>query len=160
MTFIEKQTDPMAPTHWRGDMQADYLYPNGVAGDKFFKYIKNNDGFLATPCKKCNKVLFPPRLYCEDCFSEIPEEDWIQVPASGTIRLFTIARINAHGKRMKEPKVMALIDIDQTDGALLGVINSKDLEKDHTGLRVRAIFRPMDQREGTLKDIINWEIIS
>jgi hypothetical protein len=160
MTFIEKNTDPTASLHWRGNMQADYLYPNGVAGDKFFKYIKNNDGFLATPCKKCKKVLFPPRLYCEDCFEEIPEEDWIQVPAIGTIRLFTIARINAHGEKMKVPKIMALIDIDKTDGALLGIINSKDLKKDYTGVKVKANFRSRDQREGTLKDIINWELMS
>ncbi|TXT61137.1 MAG: hypothetical protein BAJALOKI1v1_1180008 [Promethearchaeota archaeon] len=160
MTFIEKQTDPTAPTHWRGNMQADYFYSNGVAGDKLFKYIKNNDGFLATPCKKCNKVLFPPRMYCENCFEEIPEDQWIQVPATGTVRLFTIATINAHGEKMKEPKIMALINIDETDGALLGVINAKEWEKDYTDLKVKAIFKSKEEREGTLKDILYWNIIS
>ncbi len=67
MTFTEKQTDPTSPMHWRGDMQADYLYPSGIAGDKFFKHLKEHDSFLATKCSKCGKILFPPRLYCEDC---------------------------------------------------------------------------------------------
>lgn len=35
MGFLEKQTDPTSPMHWRGDMQADYFYPNGVAGINF-----------------------------------------------------------------------------------------------------------------------------
>ncbi|TFG00277.1 MAG: Zn-ribbon domain-containing OB-fold protein [Promethearchaeota archaeon] len=159
MTFLEKQTDPTAPLHWRGNMQADYLYPNGVAGDKFFKHIMQNDSFLATKCDECGKVLFPPRLYCEDCFIEIPEENWMEVPAEGTVRLFTVAKLNAHGKKLPEPKIMAMIDIDKTDGALLGVIKSNDSERDFTGARVRANLRPKDAREGTLKDIVNWNLI-
>ena len=87
MTFVEKQTDPTSPMHWPGDMQADYLYPSGVAGDRFFKHIMKNDSFLAAKCSKCNKTYFPPRLYCEDCFCEIPENDWFEVPSAGTIKL-------------------------------------------------------------------------
>ena len=48
MTFYEKQTDPSTPMHWPGNMQADYLYPNGVAGDKLFKHIMNNDTLSAS----------------------------------------------------------------------------------------------------------------
>ncbi|MFX1269385.1 MAG: Zn-ribbon domain-containing OB-fold protein [Promethearchaeota archaeon] len=157
MTFTEKQTDPTSPMHWRGDMQADYLYPSGTAGDKFFNHLKGKDTFLATKCNKCKKVLFPPRLYCEDCFTEIPDADWFEVPASGTVRVFTIAMLNAHAEKLKEPKVIALIDIDNTDGALLGIIKTNDYEKDFSGIRVKAALRTKEKREGTLKDILYWE---
>jgi len=144
--------------HWRGDMQADYFYPSGIAGDKFFKHIKEKDTFLATKCEKCNKILFPPRLYCEDCFEEIPESNWIEVPAAGTVRLFTIATLDAHGNNLKQPKIVALIDIDQTDGALLGIINSPNLDKDFSGAKVKATFREKSKCEGTLKDILYWQL--
>jgi len=157
MTYGEKQTDPTAPMHWRGDMQADYMYPSGIAGDKFFNHLKEKDTFLATKCKTCNKVLFPPRLYCEDCFNEIPESDWIEVPASGSVKNFTVAALNAHGEKLQEPKVIAMIDIDNTDGALLGIIKTNDYEKDFSGLKVKANLRPKGKREGTLKDILYWE---
>ena len=157
MTFTEKQTNPTSDMHWLGDMQADYFYSNGIAGDKFFKHLKDNGSFLATKCTKCNKILFPARLYCEDCFNEIPEKDWIEVPASGTIGLFTIAKLDAHGEKLKDAKVIALIDIDNTDGSLLGIINSKDYQKDFTGLKVKAVLRPRENREGNLKDIKYWE---
>lgn len=157
MTYGEKQTDPTVPMHWRGDMQADYMYPSGIAGDKFFNHLKEKDTFLATKCKNCNKVLFPPRLYCEDCFNEIPESDWIEVPSSGTVRIYTVARLNAHGEKMQEPRVIALIDIDNTDGAILGIIKTNDYEKDFSGLKVKANLRPKGKREGTLKDILYWE---
>jgi len=143
--------------HWLGDMQADYFYPNGIAGDKFFKHLKEKDSFLASKCTKCNKTLFPARLYCEDCFIQIPDDNWIEVPASGTIRLYTIAKLDAHGNKLKDPKIIALIDIDKTNGSLLGIINSNEYEKDFTGMQVRAILRPKGSREGTLKDIIYWE---
>jgi len=159
MTFGEKQTDPTSPMHWRGDMQADYMYPNGVAGDKFFKHLMQKDTFLATKCNKCKKVLFPPRMYCEDCFEEILESNWIEVPSTGTVRLFTIATLNAHGEKMQEPKIVALIDIDQTNGALLGIIRSNDITKDFSDKKVKAILRPKDNREGTLKDILYFEEI-
>ena len=157
MTYGEKQTDPTAPMHWRGDMQADYMYPSGIAGDKFFNHLKEKDTFLATKCKTCNKVLFPPRLYCEDCFNEIPESDWIEVPSSGTVRIYTVARLNAHGEKMQEPRVIAMIDIDNTDGAILGIIKTNDYEKDFSELKVKANLRPKGKREGTLKDILYWE---
>ena len=154
---FDKQTDPTLPMHWRGNMQADYIYPSGVAGDKFFKHLKEKDTFLATKCKKCGKVFFPPRLYCEDCFVEIPEEDWLEVPATGTVRLFTVATINTLGKKMEKPKVIALIDIDKTDGATLGIIKIDNIEKDFCGIKVKAIFRPKTEREGTMKDILGFQ---
>lgn len=157
MTFLEKQTDPTSPMHWRGDMQADYLYTSGVAGDRFFKHLMKKDSFLATRCPKCDKVFFPPRLFCEDCFCEIPDKGWTEVPARGTIRLFTIATLDAHGNELEKPRVVALIDIDKTDGAMLGIIKTKDLKKDFCGKKVKAVLRPKNKREGTLKDILYFE---
>ena len=157
MGFIEKQTDPTTPMHWKGNMQADYFYPAGVAGDKFFQHLKQMDTFLATKCSKCNKTLFPPRLYCDDCYVEITDDDWTEVPAEGTVRLFTVAKLDAHGEKMESPKIMALIDIENTDGAMLGIIKSSDLEKDYCGTKVKAVLRPKDKLEGTIKDILYWE---
>ena len=133
------------------------MYPSGIAGDKFFKHLMQNDSFLATKCDKCDKVLFPPRLYCEDCFEEIPENNWKEVPSTGTVRLFTVAMLNAHGEKLQAPKIIALIDIDQTDGAILGIIKNNDVSKDFSGKKVKAVLRPRDNREGTLKDILYFE---
>ncbi|MHA2326846.1 MAG: Zn-ribbon domain-containing OB-fold protein [Promethearchaeota archaeon] len=159
MGSLEKQTDPTSPMHWRGDMQADYFYPSGVAGDKFFKHIMQSDTLLANKCTKCNKIYCPPRLYCEDCFEEIPDNTWKEVPPVGTIKLFTIAKLNAHGQKLASPKIMALIDIEGTNSAMLGIIASNNIEKDFTGIKVKAAFRPKDKREGTIKDILYYEEI-
>ncbi len=157
MTFLEKQTDPTKPIHWRGDMQADYLYSSGVPGDRFFKNIMEKGTFLATRCPECDKVLFPPRMYCEDCFCEITDENWLEVPPKGSIRLHTTARMDAHGEPLEEPVVIALIDVEGTDGSVLGRINTKELSKDLCGVAVKAVLRAKKDREGTMKDILYFE---
>ena len=155
MGFLEKQTDPTSPMHWRGDMQADYFY--SIAGDKFFKPLLKNDPFLACKCTQCSKVYCPPRMYCEDCFEEIPNNSWKEVPPNGTVKVFTVAKLNAHGKKLATPKVVAFIEVGGTNSCMLGIINTNNFDRDLMGLKVKAILRPKDKREGTIKDILYWE---
>ena len=157
MTFIEKQTDPTSPMHWRGNMQADYLYTSGVAGDRFFKHLMKNDSFLATGCPQCKKVFFPPRLFCEDCYCEIPEKEWVEIPTTGTIKLYTVVTIDTYGKKLEEPKIIGLINIDKTDSVILGMIKTENPNEELRGLRVEAVLRPKNKREGTLKDILYFK---
>jgi uncharacterized OB-fold protein len=159
MSFLEKQEDPTSPMHYPGNLQVDNMYTSGVAGDKFFKQIIEKGSFLASECKKCGTKFCPPRLYCEDCFVEIPDEDWKEVPAVGTVRLFTTAVINTYGEYLDAPRCIALIDIEGTDGAMLGLLKTDDTEKDLIGAKVEAVFRPKEEREGTLKDIQYYKIL-
>jgi uncharacterized OB-fold protein len=157
MTFLEKQTDPTAPMHWLGNLQADYMYTNGVAGNRFFNHLKKKNTFLANKCPECKKVYLPPRLYCEDCFCEIPDKAWMEVPTKGTVRYATVATLDTFGEELKPPKVIALIDIDKTDSAMIGLIKTRNLDSDFTGVKVKAVLRPKNKREGTLKDILYFE---
>ncbi len=154
MTFFEKQTNPLDPMHHMGNLMVDNMYTSGTAGNRFFTHLKENDTFLASECKKCGTIFCPPRLYCEDCFEEIPDESWKEVPAVGTVRLFTTAVLNTFGERLDAPRIIALIDIEGTHGAMLGVLKTGDPEKVFIGKTVEAVFRPMQEREGTLKDIM------
>jgi uncharacterized OB-fold protein len=159
MTFFEKQTNPTTPMHWNGNMQADYLYPSGKSGNKFFKHIIKNDTFLAAKCQHCKKTFFPPRIYCEDCFLEIPYSDWIEIPAKGRVELFTIATVDTYGVKLDSQKIVGLINIDETDGTLLGIIKTDDLDEDIQGKQVEAVFKPKNKRDGTLKDILYFKKI-
>ena len=40
---------------------------------------------------------------------------------------------------------------------MLGIIKTNTPNKDFTGSKVKAILRPHDKREGTIKDILYWE---
>jgi len=154
MTFVEKQTDPTSPMHWPGDMQADYFYPNGVAGNKLFKHIMKNDSFLSSKCPKCNKKYFPPRMYCENCFCDIPEDNWTEVPATGTVKNYTVVSIDTYGEKLEKPRIVGMINIQDTDSILLGIIKSDNIDEDLRGKQVKAVLQSQNKREGTLKDIL------
>ena len=106
---------------------------------------------------KCNKVYCPPRIYCEDCFCKIPDNEWVEVPSSGTIQLFTIATIDSYEEKLDEPKVIGMINIDNTDSSMLGIIKTDDINEDIRGIQVKAVFKDKDKREGTLKDILYFK---
>jgi uncharacterized OB-fold protein len=73
------------------------------------------------------------------------------------VRYATVATLDTFGEELKTPQVIALIDIDKTDSAMIGLIKTKNLDKDFTGVKVKAVLRPKNKREGTLKDILYFE---
>ena len=60
---FDKNINPLKLHHLVGDMEADYIYTPGVAGDKFFKALRDEGKFLATHCEPCNHTYLPPRMY-------------------------------------------------------------------------------------------------
>jgi len=150
----EKILDIRKMTHWPGHMETDYIYTLGITGEKFFTEIKENGKILGVKCKRCEKVYVPPRMYCEDCYSEIPLDEWIEVPASGIVKLQTVVTIDSYGKKLVKPRIIGMIKIDNTDGLLLGVIKTENIEEDLRGKQVKAVFQTQSKREGTLKDIL------
>ena len=57
---LDRTTNPLNLRHWLGDMEADYVYTLGVAGEKFFKEIKENERIMGGICPRCNKVITVP----------------------------------------------------------------------------------------------------
>ena len=69
----EHITNPLKLRHWHGHMEPDYAYTLGIAGERFFKEIKENGRIMGARCKKCGKIYVPPKLYCEECFEKLEE---------------------------------------------------------------------------------------
>ena len=61
---FDKNTNPLKLFHLVGDMEADYIYTPGAAGDKFFKALRDEEKLLATHCESCDHTYMPPRMYC------------------------------------------------------------------------------------------------
>jgi len=55
---------------------------------------KLREGHLTTTkCKKCGKVLWPPRIVCSSCFSD--DLEWIDLGTEGELYAFTEMRLGA-----------------------------------------------------------------
>jgi hypothetical protein len=155
---IEKIRDLRQLRHWPGHMEADYIYTLGLAGERFFKEIKENGRIMGTRCKRCNLTYVPPRIYCERCFEKLGE--WIEVSPRGTVYTFTIAHIDINGSKLEQPTIYAVIKIHGANGGLvhkIGEVNPKDVK---IGMQVEAVFKPKEEREGSINDIKHFKPIT
>ncbi len=58
----------------------------------FFKNLKEGR-LTTTKCKKCKKLLWPPRIICLECLSD--ELDWVDLGSEGELYAFTEMRLGA-----------------------------------------------------------------
>jgi len=156
MTFIEKTTDHRKLRRWEGNIEADYYYTSGLAGERFFTELKATGKFLATHCTRCDLTYLPPRMYCEQCLAEL--RDWKQIPMEGKVETFTTARIDEEGKPLAEPQVWALVRFPDINGGFVHRIIAPP-EKVKAGIRVRPRLKPELLRTGEVTDIEGFEPI-
>jgi uncharacterized OB-fold protein len=146
---LEKITNPFNARHWIGHMETDYRYTLGIAGERFFKEIKENGRIMGAKCPVCGVTFVPPRLYCEKCFAKL--EEWVDVGKRGYIYTYTIATIDIDGEKLEKPQIYALIKFEGAHGGLIHKIGETD--KVYIGMKVEAVFKPPSERKASINDI-------
>ncbi len=63
---------------------------------------------MATKCKKCGRIYFPPRMDCADDFSS--DMDWVPVQGKGRLLSYTIVSYGPTGFENETPYVLAVAD--------------------------------------------------
>ena len=154
MSF-DKIRNPLNLKHLVGDMECDYIYTAGVAGDKFFIGLRDEEKLLATPCKKCTITYLPPRMYCEHCFESLDE--YVEVPTSGIVDTYTVTYEDSDGLKLDQPILVAFIRIDETNGGLIHQLGEVDAGNVKEGMRVVAVFKDKSKRSGGLTDIEHFK---
>jgi hypothetical protein len=152
---IEKITDPLKARHWLGNMEANYVYTLGVAGERFFKELKENGRIMGAKCTCCNITYVPPRMYCEKCFAKL--EEWIDIGKKGTIHTFTIATIDINGKKLEKPIIYALINFEGAHGGIIHKIGEADSVC--IGMKVEAVLKPPEERKASINEIAYFKPI-
>lgn len=148
---LDKITDPFHIRHWLGDMEADYIYTLGVAGERFFREIKENGRIMGAKCSRCNIVYVPARMYCEKCFAKLRE--WVDVGKKGVVHTFTVATVDVDGKKLQKPVIYALVKFEGAYGGLIHKIGETKPEKVKIGMKVEAVFKPSLDRKASINDI-------
>lgn len=146
---IEKITNPLKTRHWLGNMEAHYIYTLGVAGERFFKELKENGRIMGAKCPRCGIVYVPPRMYCEKCFAKL--EEWVDVGKKGVIHTFTIATLDIDGKKLEKPEIYALIKFEGAHGGIIHKIGETDTV--FIGMKVEAVLKPFEERKASINDI-------
>ena len=148
MTLLER--DPKAPGTWRGDLPVVSRYTFGLAGERFFRAIKDEGQILGTNCPHCERTYVPAVLYCERCLGKLDE--WVDVGTRGEVHTFTLLYHNYDGSAREEPEVVAFVRLG--DGGLVHRLGEAVLGDIEIGMQVEAVFKPENERSGSILDIV------
>lgn len=136
--------------------EAKYAWSAGIAMTRFLEELKN-EKILASVCKRCGRTMVPPRVFCELCFR--PTDEYTYVKDTGTINTYSVSFIAADASRVKEPTIVAVIELDgASEGmGILHKISEIDWREVKFSMRVKAVWKPPEQREGAITDILYFK---
>ncbi len=145
---------------------ARYEFTTGQAISAFLEGLRQGR-ILGRLCRRCGRVYVPPRVYCEYCFR--PTDEWVEVPDTGTVQTAVVSYISAFRERLERPEIIAVIRLDAPGypedsyefaglfHKLCGVSEEDVVTGRIIGARVRARWRPPEQRRGDITDIECFE---
>jgi uncharacterized OB-fold protein len=141
--------DPNAPAAWEGDLPVTNRYTYGLAGEKFFRTIKDDARILGTHCPNCDVTYVPAAIFCERCLGKLDE--WLDVGTTGDVVTFTFLNVALDGTQLEKPEIIAFIRFG--DGGLIHHLGEIEPEQVEIGLMVEAVFKPKSKRTGSIEDI-------
>ncbi|HEX9122934.1 MAG TPA: Zn-ribbon domain-containing OB-fold protein [Actinomycetota bacterium] len=131
-------------------VDARYAWDAGVAIGRFLDGLRAGK-IVARVCHRCERVLVPPRMFCEQCFRET--DGWAEVEPTGVVQTFSICHVSWDMQRLEVPEMPAVIAIDGSSGGFLhklGEVEPGDLA---VGMAVEAVWKPEAERTGSILDI-------
>ena len=134
------------------ELKADFAWDTGVAIGSYLAGLKRGV-ILGSRCSHCRKVVVPPRTVCEWCFR--PMDDWVYLPDTGTVNTFSLCYVTWDMRYLTDPEMPAVIDIDGTRPSV-GIMHKLDeIDPDNVkiGMKVQAVWKPAEEREGSILDI-------
>lgn len=140
------------------EMKADFAWDTGVAIGRYLAALKQGY-LLGSYCATCRKTVIPPRTVCEWCFR--PMEAFVPLADTGTVNTYSLCYVTWDVKRIKEPEIPAVIEIDGAS-LLHGILHKLgEVEPDavHIGMPVQAVWKPAEERQGAITDILYFKPI-
>jgi len=132
-------------------LRTAYNWDAGIAMSKFLAGLKDGK-ILGVRCNKCRRIVTPPRMFCEECYS--PIEEWVELKDSGVVDSFSICYVRWDASRIEKPELPAIILFDGADRAgIMHLLGEVDPKKIKIGIKVQAVWKPAKERTGSILDI-------
>lgn len=137
-------------TRFRPD--AKYAWSAGEAMSRFLEELQAGR-LIARSCHRCGRILFPPRMFCEECFR--PTDAWTHIRDTGTIETFSISYLDTDAKRIPEPILVGVVSLDGASPkmGMMHYFGEMTKEQIHIGMRVKAAWKAKEERKGSVLDI-------
>lgn len=134
------------------DPRVKYAWATGEAISRFLEEMKNGK-LIARKCDSCKRILFPPRMFCEECFK--PTTEWVYIKDTGKIETYSISYLDKDARRITDPIFVGVVSIDGASEKM-GIMHYFDettKEDIRIGMPVKAVWKSPEEREGAITDI-------
>ncbi|NIS82940.1 MAG: DNA-binding protein [Anaerolineales bacterium] len=138
------------------EMNGQFAWDTGIAIGSYLAALKKGI-LLGAYCETCKRTVIPPRTVCELCFQ--PMDRYEPLKDTGTVNTFSLCYVTWDVKRIKEPEIPAVVEIDGAS-PLHGIMHKLGDVKPETvyiGMRVQAVWKPEEEREGAITDILYFK---
>ena len=139
----------------------EYAWDNGPAIGRFLAELENGK-IVGKRCRKCRRITLPPRLFCELCW--VPTDEWVVLSDRGEVNTFCRSNVDWKAGRLdieggQRPFTPAVIEIEGAGrhNGILHMLEEVEPEKIHIGMKVQAVWKPAEEREGSILDIVYFK---
>jgi uncharacterized OB-fold protein len=136
----------------KDSLNGEFAWDTGIAISRYLMGLKEGV-ILGSYCAHCRQTVVPPRMVCEWCFH--PMDKFVELEDKGTVNTYSLCYVTWDVQRIKVPEIPAVIDLDSTS-PLHGILHKLgDVEPGQVsiGMRVQAVWKPVNDREGAITDI-------
>jgi uncharacterized OB-fold protein len=151
--MLDKISQPGLARRVRGEVPIYHRYTLGVAGERFFKAMRDDQQILVSPCPKCRSRLLPPKIYCETCFVET-SDNWEPLSGPGFIPSFTIVHRSLEEELLETPEIVALVSWEGVRGGLIHRLREVEPDRITIGMAVEPVWA--GERAGAMSDISHF----
>jgi uncharacterized OB-fold protein len=88
-------------------------------------------------------------------------EKYVPLQDTGTVNTYSLCYVTWDVQRIKIPEIPAVIEIDGASPlhGIMHMLGEIDPAKVHIGMRVKAVWKPAEERQGAITDIIYFKPI-
>ncbi len=134
-----------------GSLSIAYRWHCGAALSRFYDGLQYEGRFYGTKCSSCGGVQVPPKLYCGRCFATA--FDFVALPDTGVVESYTTVHLAFPGQPAKPPYTYGYIKLDGANTHFYHLLE----EGISVGDRVKAVWKPAEQRKGAMADIVYFK---
>ena len=131
-----------------------FRHAAGETASRFFELLRASKRLEGRRCPKCQRVLMPPRAFCDRCHAATAE--WVGVEPHGVIEASTIV-YHAFRGMPAPPYALAYVRLGNADTAMFNFLRGVDLsepraasERIGIGSEVKVVF--VDRPQGRMTD--------
>lgn len=132
-----------------GGLNFPYRYFVGKFAKRFFDELRDSCRIMGLKCRRCKKIIVPPRKSCIFCFELL--KDWVELGKRGKIITYTIVNYSEPHHPHSPPVVLGIIKLDGSDTGLCHLIDNSFADSLKIGMEVEAVFK--QERSGNIMDI-------